>query len=308
MKKITVIVPVYNTAKFLDKCIGSVTRQTYQNLEIILIDDGSTDESYRICQNWAKTDDRITLIHKENGGQSSARNMALDIATGDYIAFVDSDDWIEPDMYEVMLQALLDTGKDVAMCNVSRDTFDDETIYLEILRDHVGSQLWRFLFSAHLWDNIRMPLGRYAEDMAVLHEILYQKSIALIYHDYYSYYSENPNNTSNATPNKLKNVVDRAITFMIRYKWMVDNTIDMESCGIILDKVAYFIIATMGRYLEERDKKFQKDVYELLSFVKEYYWEILKNKHSSFVKKAAISIIRVSPKLYYRIRSIKTVK
>lgn len=277
-------------------------------MEILLIDDGSTDDSYKICQNWAKADDRIKLIHKENGGLSSARNMALDIATGDYIAFVDSDDWIEPDMYESMLQALLDTGKDAVMCNVGRDACDDETVYLKILRDHMGSQLWRFLFSANMWENIRMPLGRHAQDVAVLHEVLYQKRIALIYHDYYSYYSENPNNTSNATPNKLKNVVDRAIVFMMRYQWMLEHKIDRESCEIVLDNVTYFIIATMGRYWEKRDVKFQQDVSEMLSFLKEHYCEILKNQHSSIAKKIAISIIHISPKLYYRIRNIQIVR
>jgi len=207
-----------------------------------------------------------------------------------------------------MLQALLDTGKDVAMCNVGRDECDDATVYLKILRDHVGSQLWRFLFSAHLWDNIRMPLGRHAQDVAVLHEVLYQRSIALIYRNYYSYYSENPNNTSNATRNQLKNVVDRAIVFMMRYQWMLDHNIDRESYEIVLDNVTYFIIATMGRYQEKRDVKFQQDVCVMLSFLKEHYCEILKNQHSSLARKIAISIIHVSPKLYYRIRNIQTVK
>ena len=107
MKMITVIIPVYNTARYLERCIGSVVNQTYKNLEIILVDDGSTDDSYEICKQWAEKDHRILLIHKENGGPSSARNLALDVATGDYIAFVDSDDWIEPDMYEAQVTRCL---------------------------------------------------------------------------------------------------------------------------------------------------------------------------------------------------------
>lgn len=153
-----------------------------------------------------------------------------------------------------------------------------------------------------------MPLGRYAEDAAVLHEVLYQKNLAPVHHDYYRYYAENPNNTSNAHRNKLKNVVDRAIVFMMRYHWMLDHNIDQESCGIVLDKVAYFIIATMGRYLEKRDEKFREDVFAMLSFAKKNYFEILKNKHSSLAIKIAISLINISPKLYYRIRNIKNVR
>lgn len=101
-EKISVIVPVYNVEKYLVRCVDSIVNQTYENLEIILVDDGSPDASGSICDSF--TDPRIRVIHKENGGLSSARNAGLDIATGDYIGFIDSDDWIAPDMYETMLR------------------------------------------------------------------------------------------------------------------------------------------------------------------------------------------------------------
>ena len=96
--KISVIVPVYKVEKFLDRCVESIVGQTYENLEIILVDDGSPDNCPSMCDKWAEKDSRIKVIHKENGGVSSARNAALYAATGDFIGFVDSDDWIEPDM------------------------------------------------------------------------------------------------------------------------------------------------------------------------------------------------------------------
>lgn len=99
---ISVIVPVYNVEKYLHKCINSILNQTYKNLEIILIDDGSTDNSGKICDEYALKDNRIKVIHKENGGLSSARNAGLDICSGDYIGFVDSDDYIAEDMYEYL--------------------------------------------------------------------------------------------------------------------------------------------------------------------------------------------------------------
>ncbi|HJA50079.1 MAG TPA: glycosyltransferase, partial [Candidatus Fusicatenibacter intestinipullorum] len=92
--KISVIIPVYNVEKYLKRCLDSVINQTYKNLEIILIDDGSTDNSGKICDEYAQKDERIIVIHKENGGVSSARNKGLDICIGDYISFIDSDDWI----------------------------------------------------------------------------------------------------------------------------------------------------------------------------------------------------------------------
>ena len=97
-KKVSVIVPIYNAEKYLNKCLESIIGQTYKNLEIILVDDGSSDNSPIICDAWAQIDSRIRVIHKKNGGVSSARNAGIDLAQGDYIGFVDADDWIEPNM------------------------------------------------------------------------------------------------------------------------------------------------------------------------------------------------------------------
>lgn len=101
-EKITVIVPVYNVENYLEKCLDSLINQTYKNLEIIVINDGSTDNSGEICQEYAQKDNRIVYIEKENGGQSEARNMGLDRMTGSYVTFVDSDDWVELDYVETL--------------------------------------------------------------------------------------------------------------------------------------------------------------------------------------------------------------
>ena len=113
--KISVIIPVYKVEKYLDKCVESIVNQTYKNLEIILVDDGSPDNCPAMCDEWAEKDERIRVIHKENGGVSSARNAALEVATGDYIGFVDSDDWIELDMYEYLVSLILDNDAQIAI-------------------------------------------------------------------------------------------------------------------------------------------------------------------------------------------------
>ena len=118
---ISIIVPVYNTSQYLPKCINSITNQTYKNLEIFLVDDGSTDGSLDICYDFEKQDSRIRVLTKVNGGQGSARNMALDIATGDYISFVDSDDYLGPDAYEKMLNAMKESNADLAVCFLGID-------------------------------------------------------------------------------------------------------------------------------------------------------------------------------------------
>lgn len=119
--KISVIVPVYNVEKYLNATIESIVNQTYKNLELILIDDGSTDSSPKICDNWAEKDSRIKVIHKTNGGVSSARNAGLNIAAGDYIAFVDGDDYIDPNMYEIMLSHIIQYDADAASCGMVRE-------------------------------------------------------------------------------------------------------------------------------------------------------------------------------------------
>ncbi len=113
---ISIIVPVYNVEQYLDKCVESIVNQTYPNLEIILVDDGSSDSCPALCDKWERSDSRVIVIHKDNGGVSSARNAALEVSSGDYLGFVDSDDYIEPDMYENLIDSIKQNKSDVAVC------------------------------------------------------------------------------------------------------------------------------------------------------------------------------------------------
>ena len=119
--KISVIVPVYKVENFLDRCVESIVGQTYKNLEIILVDDGSPDNCPAMCDGWAEKDSRIRVIHKENGGLCSARNAGMDIAAGDYLGFVDSDDCIEPDMYQLLVENAVSTQADISRCGIFVD-------------------------------------------------------------------------------------------------------------------------------------------------------------------------------------------
>lgn len=118
MPELSIIVPVYKVEKYLPRCIDSILVQTFGDFELILIDDGSPDGCGRICDEYARKDKRIVVIHQKNMGVSAARNAGLDIARGRYIGFVDSDDWIEPQMYEVMMDAIRENGADMAVCGV----------------------------------------------------------------------------------------------------------------------------------------------------------------------------------------------
>ncbi len=125
-EKVSIIVPIYNAGKDLEQCIESIVNQTYNNIEIILVNDGSTDESLNICKKWELKDNRIIIIDKSNGGLASSRNSGLERATGEYIGFVDHDDYIEQNMYEVMMRDMREKHADIVMCS-SWNFYEDGT-------------------------------------------------------------------------------------------------------------------------------------------------------------------------------------
>lgn len=184
---ISVIVPVYNVEAYLDQCIRSITEQTYRNLEIILVDDGSPDGSGAICDTWAEKDSRIRVIHKENNGAGAARNTGLDLARGELLAFVDSDDYIAPDMYE-HLYKLMQCGADIAECGYV-ETYDDNTIFnstdasrqmytpQEAMRGNIWDTefrqlIWNKLYRRELTETVRFPVGQKIDDEFYTYQLL----------------------------------------------------------------------------------------------------------------------------------------
>ena len=181
---ISIIVPVYKAEAYLDECISSIINQTYRNLEIILVDDGSPDGCPQICDNWAEIDSRIRVIHKQNGGASSARNAGLEIARGEYIGFVDSDDIIAADMYEILLEAVCSSGKKVACCGMTKDgktvampsnrkrlgtkTFDTKQTVNGILEGWCGTSFCQRLFHNTVLKEIHFPEGETNEEYSLL--------------------------------------------------------------------------------------------------------------------------------------------
>lgn len=175
---ISVIIPVYKVEEFLDECITSVVAQTYNHLEIILVDDGSPDKCPMICDNWALKDERIKVIHKSNGGLSDARNAGLSIAKGKYIGFVDSDDWIEPDMYEHLLHIIEMENADICACGIIVSYKDrqeileinpvignSEDILEKIYADTAYPvEAWNKLYRRECWDDFQFPTGKICED------------------------------------------------------------------------------------------------------------------------------------------------
>ncbi len=184
---ISVIVPVYNTEMYLDRCVESIINQTYKNLEIILVDDGSTDGSGRICDAYKTKDKRVKVLHQKNSGPSAARNNGIIIAQGDYIGFVDSDDCIEPDMYESLYRcmkadvdivccgsvSIYTNTKKVVAKTKKECTFNTEEALLELLRgDLITFSVCDKLFRRQLMEKERFAIGRLCEDIPYTYQMI----------------------------------------------------------------------------------------------------------------------------------------
>lgn len=180
-KLISVIVPIYNVGDYLEQCIHSICNQTYENLEIILVDDGSTDRSGEICDEYARRDERVKVIHKENGGASDARNAGIVAATGDYISFIDGDDWIDKNMYEVLSRYAEQNNLDVMCCQLQGESENgkqiantEEIINFRIMNSdellcyvisRYENSVCNRLFRRRLISDMRFPIHRCYEDI-----------------------------------------------------------------------------------------------------------------------------------------------
>ena len=197
MSKISIIVPVYKVEKYIERCINSILNQTFTDFELILVDDGSPDRCGAICDNYSKIDKRIKVIHKKNEGLSEARNVGIKVSTGEYIAFVDSDDFINKNMYKVLYENAIKYEADISMCQfkyIYPDDVIDESleiyskevlIYnntqaLEMLYKEKKLQFivaWNKLYKKELFCDISYDYGKIHEDEFIIHELIYKSNI-----------------------------------------------------------------------------------------------------------------------------------
>ena len=187
-EKISVIVPVYNVEQYLERCVDSIINQTYTNLEIILVNDGSTDNSGKLCDELAKKDERIRVIHKENGGLSDARNRGIDEAESDLVGFIDSDDYIDSDMYEVLLKNLNNTDADLSMCALydvynntpeaqvaNKETWElssEQAIKMVMEAKILSVTAVNKLYRKSLFSDLKFEVGKIAEDAFIMVKLL----------------------------------------------------------------------------------------------------------------------------------------
>ena len=215
---ISIIVPVYNVEQYLEKCVNSITNQTYKNLEIILVDDGATDNSGKMCDELAKSDDRIKVYHKKNGGLSDARNYGVERATGEYIGFVDSDDYIDEEMYNKLYEAIKKENTDVAECNFRFiysnriANYTEDNYYLVLNRDEYTKEYvnmnrifgaaWTKLIRSSLAKEIKFPKGKLFEDGFYSLELMKKARNFVIFDSPYYNYVMRENSITNSKFNE----------------------------------------------------------------------------------------------------------
>ena len=295
---ISVIIPIYNTEKYLPRCIESVLAQTYRNLDIVLIDDGSTDNSGKICDEYAEKDGRVRVFHKENGGPSSARNLGLEKArekSSEYIGFIDSDDWAEPGMYEKLLNVLLETNADIAVCCESIEHTEKEnrqeikaerrqsgeclkqTVYNrdEAVRAHLEGKISTLvndkLYNSDLFTGIAFPEGKVYEDLATVYKLILASERTVVLWEILYHYDMHPDSISH---NKsMKNLTDYWDAGLSRYDYFSEYG-DEYSTKLLLKECAE-IITKIWRWAylnpkEERDNYSEK-IKEITRFTKEHF-------------------------------------
>ncbi|MBQ8729868.1 MAG: glycosyltransferase, partial [Lachnospiraceae bacterium] len=186
MPKLSIIVPVYKVEPYIHKCVDSILYQTFTDFELILVDDGSPDNCGKICDEYAQKDEHVRVIHKKNGGLSDARNFGLEVAVGEYISFIDSDDWVDKNIYTESLDYMKKNDLDIVCFDVTevrssktlvRHKFESDKVFeaedglYKILVDEIDNSACNKIFKRSIWKDVRFPVGRRFEDVATTYKV-----------------------------------------------------------------------------------------------------------------------------------------
>jgi len=319
---VSIIVPVYNVEKYLTKCLDSILSQDYQNLEILLINDGSTDTSPSICEAYCKRDSRFKLINKENGGQSSARNVALNLMNGDWVMFVDSDDEIAPDMVSVMLNCALSESCEIVRCScltngskgrsirklpVTQGIYERGKVNELLMKDILGSQPCFGLYKSFLWNNVRFPEGRIYEDLAILFQVYFASysQVALLDKPLYIYNLHDDSTSFKITPNKN---YDRFLAFKERHDFASQKNLPYEDYCFHL--AATTAIGTYNYYLRYKEAQLSHlKLQEVFNFLETNRQSILHDKYNSAYYRIMFRLFYINTSLYkFIIRALNRIK
>ena len=313
MKKISVIVPVYNIEAYLERTLDSLVNQTYKNLEIILIDDGSTDSSGKICDNYKNKDKRIVVVHKENEGVSIARNKGLELATGEFIGFVDSDDVISLDMYEILYKNIINNNADISVC--SYKTFSKEIVFeyndkikifdkKEALKDIISDGiitnfLWNKLFKKEILNDVKFPKNKIYEDLYVMPKLLEKiNKLCFDYSKLYGYFNRNNSYVNTYNDKKNKNYLefcDECFKYLSKYKYL-NKYLKIYRCFYIYSA---FLQCSKSKCIDIINSECMNNYYKIYKNNFKYL-----NKKVSLKRKILFYVLYINKALFYKIVSL----
>ena len=309
--KISVVIPAYNVEKYLDKCVQSVVEQTYKNLEIIIVNDGSTDSTESICEEWTNKDDRIIYINQTNKGLSGARNSGIDIATGKYIVFIDSDDWVSNDMVEKLYSNVILYNANIAICNRwyyfekngnQKLRFQNNHSIVEMSTSEALKKLmcfsdfdmsaWCKLYDIKLFKDIRFPEGKYCEDYYIMYK-LFSLSDKIVYNSEPLYYYLQ---REGSISKKKDLLIDYVIAASKQADFISKEFPKLDIYGKTANCMAYLTvydkaIISDSNFDSKKLKEFKREITKLKKYV-------YKNKSIGLIKKIQLFLFLHFTKLY----------
>ena len=314
MAQVSIVVPVYEVEKYIRKCIESIQAQTFSDFELILVDDGSKDASGRICDEYAKKDKRIRVIHKENGGLSDARNTGIKLANSDYLMFVDSDDYIDKNMLECLYKNIIESNSDIAVCNfmylyeedkeknfsttIKKEILDAKEIYQHRKNEKnygVWTVAWNKLYKAELFEKIRFRTGKFHEDEFLANEI-YKLNIKISTIPEVLYYYRQRENSIMSQNNFNKNL-DLIEAYQERIQdYIKENSEFEEAYRVLIYSLEYLAKCEIKNMNEKEKKRFYKLRERSICISK-----TLQNYNFSLVKKISLIGIQIAPCTVFRI-------
>ncbi|MFA7127357.1 MAG: glycosyltransferase [Bacilli bacterium] len=310
MPTLSIIVPVYNVEKYIHQCIDSILAQTFTDYELILVDDGSPDRCGKICDDYAKKDNRIVVLHKNNGGVSDARNAGLNVARGEYIGFIDGDDYITHDMYEKLLYACIDNNADMSTCGrhnvyenkiTPRFSFEGSLVWSSkeamerlLTRDNIGSSVCDKLFNRKLFEKMRFPLDQYYEDIIIMPQLLFVANKIVHIGESKYYYNRRPDSFTKETfTAKRMHLLD---AYQEVLEFVVEKYPDLQpqAQGLYYSKVLFLLHMMQSK---ETKIQFRSEYKMVKQLVLSNVWPMISNKYLS--GKDKIKLLLHATNTYY---------
>ena len=314
---ISVIVPVYKVEQYLDKCVESIVNQTYRNLEIILVDDGSPDNCPAMCDGWAKKDDRIKVIHKANGGLSDARNAGIAVASGEFIGFVDSDDWVAPFFYERLISMLIDNDCDISACGIEKvnegqqpklrdapysvNCIGGEEALHDLICGSITQVVWNKLYRRETIDGIPFAKGKFHEDEFWSYQV-FGKADRIAIADFNGYYYLQRTGSIMGEGYSLKRL-DAVEAKCERQRYLEANFPELVACGKI-NLLFYCLYQGQMALRYTKGKERKKAMERLIPIAKEQHFSRQETKTLSFTHRVWLKLGRSCFIMTCRIRNL----